>query len=138
MWSVLLIDIASFLVAFLVLLFLIQIKEDKVAVRREFALDGAAEGWRFLWKNKGLLVMMLTMAAINFFSRLTYENILSPMILARSGENDIVLGMVNAAMGVGGIAGGILVAMKKETKNTIKMMYGAATMSLGRIGLGAA
>ena len=73
--------------------------------------------------------MMLTMAAINFFSRLTYENILSPMILARSGENNMVLGLVNAAMGIGGIAGGIIVTMKKETKNRVRMMYGSAALS---------
>ena len=39
------------------------------------------------------------MALINFFSRLTYENILSPMILARSGDNSIILGIVNALHG---------------------------------------
>lgn len=73
--------------------------------------------------------MMLTMAAINFFSRLTYENILSPMILARSGENNMVLGLVNAAMGAGGILGGILVTLKKKTTNKVRMMYGSAALS---------
>ena len=70
-----------------------------------------------------------TMAAINFFFRLTYENILSPMILARSGENNMVLGLVNAAMGAGGILGGILVTLKKKTTNKVRMMYGSAALS---------
>lgn len=56
---------------------------------------------------------MVTMALINFCSRLTYENILSPMILARSSGNSIALGTVNACMGIGGIAGGIIVSVKK-------------------------
>ncbi len=45
---------------------------------------GIAQGFDFLKKEKGILYIMLTMALINFCSRLTYENILSPMILARS------------------------------------------------------
>ena len=111
--------------AFLVLLFLIKIEEEKDTVQKTSLFSGTTQGWQFLWKNRGLLVMMLTMAAINFFSRLTYENILSPMILARSGENNMVLGLVNAAMGIGGIADGIIVTMKKETKNRVRMMSGA-------------
>lgn len=51
----------------------------------------------------------MTMALLNFFSRLTYENILSPMILARSGNDSIALGIVNAVMGIGGIVGGITI-----------------------------
>ncbi len=94
MGSVLLIDIISFMAAFLVLLFLIKIEEEKDTVPKTSVFSGTAQGWKFLWKNRGLLVMMMTMAAINFFSRLTYENILSPMILARSGEDDMVLGLV--------------------------------------------
>ena len=129
MGSVLLIDIASFLAAFLVLLFLIKMEEEKTTTSNESVFSGTAQGWQFLWKNRGLLVMMLTMAAINFFSRLTYENILSPMILARSGENNMVLGLVNAAMGAGGILGGILVTMKKKTTNKVRMMYGSAALS---------
>ncbi|OLA59854.1 MAG: hypothetical protein BHW48_09025 [Roseburia sp. CAG:10041_57] len=125
MGSVLLIDIVSFMAAFLVLLFLIKIEEEKDTVQKTSLFSGTTQGWQFLWKNRGLLVMMLTMAAINFFSRLTYENILSPMILARSGENNMVLGLVNAAMGIGGIADGIIVTMKKETKNRVRMMSGA-------------
>lgn len=135
MGSVLLIDIVSFMAAFLVLLFLIKIEEEKDTVQKTSLFSGTTQGWQFLWKNRGLLVMMLTMAAINFFSRLTYENILSPMILARSGENNMVLGLVNAAMGIGGIADGIIVTMKKETKNRVRMMYGSAALSflLGRV-----
>ena len=72
---------------------------------------------------------MLTMAVINFFSRLTYENILSPMILARSSENNLVLGIVNACMGVGGIMGGLLVSMRKESRKKANMIYVSAALS---------
>lgn len=111
---ILLIDLASFAFAFCVLLFFIAIPEQvqKKTYRSPFA--GLSEGFAFLKDEKGILYMMLTMALINFFSRLTYENILSPMILSRSSGDSIVLGIVNACMGAGGIAGGIIVSVKKR------------------------
>ena len=72
---------------------------------------------------------MLTMALINFFSRLTYENILSPMILARSSGSSIALGIVNACMGIGGIAGGIVVSVKKESRRKAMAIYVSAALS---------
>ena len=79
--TILIIDLVSFTFAFLVLLLVIRIPEDYAKVSEKSILDGTREGFRFLKGEKGLLYIMLTMALINFFSRLTYENILSPMIL---------------------------------------------------------
>lgn len=86
---ILLVDLATFLVAFSVLLFVITIPEQPERAAYKSPFSGAVEGMRFLKRERGLLYIMLTMALINFFSRLTYENILSPMILARSGDSSI-------------------------------------------------
>lgn len=126
---ILLIDIVSFLGAFFVLLFVIHIPEEYKETEKQSAFSGTREGFQFLRQQKGLLMIMLTMAFINFFSRLTYENILSPMILARSGDNSVVLGVVNAAMGIGGIVGGMIVSVKKPSKRNARMMYMAAALS---------
>lgn len=126
---VLLIDLFSFIFAFLVLLLRIHISEDTAHVSKKSIFSGTKEGLIFLKKEKGLLYIMLTMALINFFSRLTYENILSPMILARSGGNNETLGIVNAAMGIGGIIGGVIVSFKKSAKKNAKMIYMAAAIS---------
>ena len=96
---ILLIDLASFVFAFCVLLFFITIPEQKQEKKYSSPFAGIAEGFGFLKKEKGIFYIMVTMALINFCSRLTYENILSPMILARSSGNSIVLGTVNACMG---------------------------------------
>ena len=78
------------------------------------------------------------MALLNFFSRLTYENILSPMILMRSLNDTIVLGNVNAIMGVGGVLGGIIVSTGKVKANSAKKIYISAILSfmLGDIIMG--
>lgn len=127
--TILLIDFFSFIFAFLVLLFVIRIPENLGEVKRQSILAGMTEGFCFLKEEKGIWFIMLTMALINFFSRLTYENILSPMILARSGGSNETLGVVNAAMGIGGIAGGLIVSIKKDTSKNAGMIYFSAALS---------
>ena len=126
---ILLFDLFSFAIAFFVLLFLIRIPERLTKENFKSPFAEILYGFHFLKTEKGILYIMLTMAVINFFSRLTYENILSPMILARSSENNLVLGIVNACMGVGGIMGGLLVSMRKESRKKANMNYVSAALS---------
>ncbi len=126
---ILMIDLASFVFAFCILLFYITISEKVQGKAYSSPFAGIAEGFAFLKKEKGILYIMLTMALINFCSRLTYENILSPMILARSSGDSIVLGTVNACMGIGGIAGGVIVSVKKESRHKAVAIYVPAALS---------
>ena len=129
---ILFIDLGSFTFAFLVLLLAITIPEQATTKKnRESIFSGCKEGLRFLCNDRGILMIVLTMALLNFFSRLTYENILSPMLLSRSGDNSLVLGIVNAVMGLGGILGGLLVSAGKLSKNNIRMIYVSAALSFG-------
>ena len=138
---ILLFDLLSFAAAFCVLLFLIRIPEQIVREKFTSAFAGIRVGFHFLKNETGILHIMLTMAVLNFFSRLTYENILSPMILSRSSSNNVVLGIVNACMGIGGIIGGLLVSVKKESRKKANVIYisaavsfllGDLTMAIGR------
>lgn len=110
--SVLLADVGTFLFAAGVLLFFIRIPGDD-AVNRvqmrgfETPFAGLREGFAFLKQDAAVRTMILVFAALNFFSRISYENILSPMILSRSGSRQ-VLGLVSGILGFGGVIGGIL------------------------------
>lgn len=126
---ILLIDLASFAFAFCVLLFFIVIPEQFQDREHRDPFAGIADGFAFLRSERGILYIMLTMALINFFSRLTYENILSPMILARSSGESIALGIVNACMGIGGIVGGVIVSVKKESTHKATTIYLSAALS---------
>lgn len=126
---ILIFDLISFTVALFVLLFLIDIPEQITKDRFVSPLSGMTVGFKFLKKEYGILYIIIFMAVINFFSQLTYENILSPMILSRSSGNNFTLGIVNAFMGVGGIIGGLLVSFKKEIKNKANMIFIAAALS---------
>ena len=101
---ILAVDLISFLAAFLVLLLWIKLPEnfENVESCKESGIfSGCRDGFVFLREHKGILMIVITMSLLNFFSRLTYENILSPMILARSDGDSVSLGIVNAVMGMG-------------------------------------
>ncbi len=136
---ILVIDLMTFLFAFLVLLFVLQIPEDiSQKIEKKSAFTGCKEGFQYLKQNHGIFIVIITMALLNFFSRLTYENILSPMILSRSANNSAALGIVNAVMGIGGIVGGIIVSTGKVKADSAKMIYISAFVSflLGDIMMG--
>lgn len=136
---ILVIDLLSFIFAFLVLLFVIKLPEDAPQnTEKQHIFSGCKEGFIFLRNNDGIFMIIITMALINFFSRLTYENILSPMILARSGNSSVILGVVNAVMGIGGIIGGIIVSSGKIKWSSAKMIYISAFLSflLGDVTMG--
>ena len=129
--GILLIDVVTFLFAEGVLLFFIKIPEviNKHANKNQSIFAGCKEGVQFLCNHKGILYIVLSMACMNYFSRLTYENILSPMILARSGGNTQVLGIVTGMIGFGGILGGLLVSLRKKSDNKIAEIFLTAAFS---------
>lgn len=131
MQGVVLIDILTFLFAFIILLLFIDIPEElpKDNDKKLKLLLGCKEGMSFLHNHKGIWYLVISMAFLNFFSRLTYENILYPMILARSGGNNEVLGIVSGVLGAGGIAGGLIVSLKKLSGNNLKLIYFSAAFS---------
>lgn len=137
---IVLFDLSSFLLAFLVLLLFIHVPEEETGnIGNKSMVEGFKEGFAFLHQNRGIMSIVITMAVVNFFARLTYENILSPMILARSGNDSVALGIVNAMIGIGGIVGGIIVSAGKLSKDNIKMIYvsSAITFLLGDLLMGA-
>lgn len=127
---ILMFDLLSFVFAFLVLVFIINVPENIFVKKEKKSLfSGFMEGMGYLTGNRVIFMIIVTMALLNFFSRLTYENILSPMILARSGSDVNCLGIVNALMGIGGIAGGVIVSLCKVKGNSTKMIYISALFS---------
>ena len=116
-------DLLTFAFAIFSLIFMVHVTEDIEVTEESGAFRGFKEGLSFLQKHKEIWCIIITMSFINFFSRLTYENILSPMILARSGGSEISLGIVNAAIGGAGIIGGIFVTALTKKIDAVSMIY---------------
>lgn len=74
-------------------------------------------GAGYILKHPGLRSLLFTFFLINLFGTVTYFAVLPPMILARTGGNEVILGLVRTAMGIGGIAGGLAVTAWAGSKN---------------------
>jgi len=126
---VFLIDFLSFLITFMTLLFLVEILENLEEIKGESLkvkiremMKENKQGFIWLRENSSILIIVLTMTVMNFFSRITYQNILSPMILAKSNGDNKSLGLIITLMGVAGILGGFAVSLKKSWKAPIKFL----------------
>ncbi|WP_313076754.1 MFS transporter [Lacrimispora sp.] len=105
------------------------ISNDEVKKNNNKKSGNLKDSILFLKNEKGLLYIMISLAIINFFSRLTYENILSPMILSRSGNDIKALSVVSGVLGAGGIIGGIMVLGGRGKSNPLKLLYVSAGLS---------
>ncbi|NCB32795.1 MAG: MFS transporter [Erysipelotrichia bacterium] len=137
--AILIADFSTFLADFLTLLFLIQIRETAREHKEELSVIASArDGMHFLKFHRGLLQLILCMAFMNFFSAVTYENILGPMLLARTGGNDAIYGTVSAVLGIGGIIGGLYVSLFRMPAKSIRTigLCGALSFALGDLLMG--
>lgn len=95
-------------------------------------------GWHYIRDRPGLLGLMLTSCAFNFALILNMV-VLFPMVLARSGDNELILGTVQSSIGLGGVAGAVLMAVWGGPRRRIRgVLEGMLFLSLmvALIGLG--
>lgn len=132
--NVLLFDLCTYFIANIILLLFVNIPrskgEDEKMEDKSFErfIRESKEGMNYLKTNRALLKLIIVMSLINFFSRITYENILTPMVIARSGS-EYILGIVNTIIGAAGIVGGLIVSAKPLKGNLSKWMFGAIAVS---------
>jgi MFS family permease len=87
------------------------------------------QGFDIIKKTALLCKLMMFMVFINFLAGITYYNLLSPMILARTANSSQALGFVNGALGLGSVAGALLVLIVPTVKRKIKIMFLCCTLS---------
>lgn len=85
-------------------------------------------GWRYIQARKGLLAL-LVLSLLFWFPHDLGDALYSPMILARSGNDIVVLGSLASAAGLGGMTGAIIFTtwggFKRRIKGVLLGMVGA-------------
>ncbi len=125
MTVVLICDLVSFSVAFFVLLFFIKIPKTAPAEEknREPFLISCLSGIRYLRDHSALLRITLFLAVINFLAKLGNDGMLSPFVLGRTGNDQQALGMVQSAVALGLLVGGLAVTFMEPAKNKTKVIF---------------
>ena len=122
---VLICDLASFSVAFFVLLFFIKIPETEHAEKKnkEPFLKSCLDGIHYLRDHAALLHITMFVAIINFLAKLGNDGMISPFVLGRCGNNQQALGMVQSAVALGLLTGSLIVTVMKPSRNKAKIVF---------------
>lgn len=123
-------DLFSFAAAFLVLLLFIKIPRAEQAVQKQESLmQSVGQGIRYLKKERGIFDLILFLAAINLVASV-YDAAFPAMLLSREGGSEKVLGLVNAAVGISMLLGGILASFSKEPKSRVRVICNCLLFSM--------
>ena len=121
---VLMVDLSTFAVAFLVLLFLIRIPEgERLKTEEEPFSKTCLVGIRYLKEHPAILRMTLFLSVINFLAKLGNDGMLSPFILGRTDNNQSVLGLVESFTALGVLAGSLLATVMKPAKKRTQLIF---------------
>ena len=134
--AVLICDLCSFFAALVVLLLFIRIPKVESAETgpKEPFRKTCAEGFRFLRSHTVLLRLILFMTCVNFLAKMSNDGLLSPFVLARTRDNQQVLGVVQSFVALGVMAGSLIVTWVKPLKNRLKLIsISTALVFLGNI-----
>ena len=130
--TVLIVDLSTFAVAFSTLLFFIHlppVTRQADPAERTF-LQSCTEGLRFLMENRGLLHLILYFFVINLLAYFgSYGPMLPAMVLSRTGGDQAALGVVTSAVGIGTLAGSVLVTLVKPARNRLRVAFVACAIS---------
>ena len=138
--GILLLDVASFLFAVTMLLFL-RIPQPPAGkgVHKERSLwRETKEGLQYILARRSMIHVILVFTAVNILFGL-FDGLLKPMVLARTAQDSQQLALVLTAQGIGGIAGGLFLSLWKGWRRRIHgVLLGTIGISLGLtvVGLG--
>ena len=137
--GILAIDVATCIFAIGVLAFIAvpqpkrttEIEEAKRKFWREITY-----GFRYIWARPSLLGLQMTFLVSNFLGGIGLI-LVNPMVLARTGNNELALASVQTAFGIGGVVGGLLLSTWGGPKRRVHgVLLGFVWAGLWQVWLG--
>ena len=129
--GVILCDLATFVLAFVVLALFIKIPQQRTAeTKRKSILRESRAGLAYLKENGMVLNLILFLAGVNLVAS-AFDAVLPAMILPRKTGSEAVLGMVTSCAGIASLIGSVMVTLLPKPKNRIRVIYLTMLFSLG-------
>jgi len=128
--AVILIDILSFLIAFLVLLFFIKVPEPSDSNSDcERLTDSVKIGLNYLKQEPGILHLMLFLAGINLVASM-FNSALPAMMLSKPHAGEFALGVVNTVTGITMLFGSVAASLLKAPSSRVKVIWWCLALSM--------
>lgn len=141
--GILLIDLAAAAIAIATLIYAHIPQPPRTAAGcegRGNLFHEAAYGFRYILARPGLLGLQMVFMVVNLFCALAGA-VRAPLVLARSGHDQLAFGSVQSAGAIGGLAGGLAMAAWGGPKRRVHgvllgmmaiALFGQVAMGLGR------
>ena len=110
-------------------LLLIRVPEGQTAAEKDDLLQSTREGLGWLGQNRGVLDMILFLAAINLIASI-YNAALPAMVLSRSGGGERALGILQTFTGVANLAGSLLATLLPAPKSRVRVICNSLLFSM--------
>lgn len=123
------IDLGSFVIAFVALLFFIKIPASKYE-KQESVLNLAKEGLLFLKENPLIMTLILFMSGVNLTAS-AFDAVLPGYVIPNPRGGSAVLGIVTSCAGIAMVMGSLLVAVLPKPKDRVRVIYLTMLFSLG-------
>ncbi|MDO5424084.1 MAG: MFS transporter [Eubacteriales bacterium] len=129
--AVIRIDLGTFGIAFLALLFFVRIPKvrGEETKEKEPLLRAAKSGLVFLKENPLLLLLIGFLSGVNLIAS-AFDATLPAYILPLPNGGETVLGMVSSAAGIATMLGSVLVTFLPRPKNRVRVIYWTMLFSL--------
>jgi len=102
-------------------------------------LQESLYGFRYIFRRPSLLGLQLVFFSINFVAMFGIA-VMVPMVLARTGGNELVLGSVQSLGAIGGVAGGLLLSAwggpKRKVHGVLMGMIAISILGQALMGIG--
>ncbi len=113
-----LLDLFTFFIA-TAALFLVHIPRPTLTAEGQ-AMQGSIwqemkGGLRYLWQRKPIFYMMMYVSLVNFFVGGVMQ-LMTPYVLARTGNDELALGVILSLLNIGGLIGGIIIGVWGGTR----------------------
>lgn len=127
------VDLITFLFAFITLLVFIKIpdyikKGEKVSVKE--LKESMKEGVSFIKQQKSILFLLLMYSVLEFMGAISFDSMSSPLLLARTGNNEVVVGIVSSVAAAGVLLGSLTISVAKQPVKKIPVMLIGSIMCL--------
>ncbi len=122
------VDLGSFFVAFLALLFLIKIPQNKYE-KGEKVLHLAKEGFIFLKENPLIMTLILFMSGVNLVAS-AFDATLPGYVIPNPKGGSSILGIVTSCAGIAMIIGSLMVSVLPKPKDRVRVIYLTMLFSL--------
>lgn len=130
---ILIVDLCTFVFAFLVLLFVVQIP-DEIASDSQSSFseiwNGLKEGIYFISGNRPILMLLIMYCILEFIGAISFDGMFTPLLLARTNNNETIVGIVSSFMAIGCIVASVILSMMEQPKKKLPIMYFGSYMCL--------